>query len=107
MTRKMRQVTADFQKWEDEGASIEGSFQGTEEVTTEIGPMKVGLLLQEDGVPIRFVMGEGLQRDFAEIIPPMFVNITFKGKIQTSGGKSFNRFTVLVEDVKPPEAEAS
>lgn len=98
MARKMRQVTADFQRWENPGDKIEGTFHGTEEVPTEIGQMTVGNIITDDGVPVRFVMGEGLQRDFNQINVGDFVSVEFLERVKTTKGMNFNRFNVFVAD---------
>jgi hypothetical protein len=73
------------------GQSVEGIYQGQRQGKAGYAPL---LVIGETAISAK----KQLVDDFANIPVGALVRVTFKGKVNTTGGKTFNTFDVEVDE---------
>lgn len=86
--------TGDLLKWETEGQSLEGIWQGTHD--GQFGPL--GTVEQPDGARVRFPLHTALLDRMQRISEGAEVRIIYRGKAKSKAGREFKAFDVFVSD---------
>jgi hypothetical protein len=82
---------APIYKFTAPGQSVEGIYQGQRQGKAGYAPL---LIIGETAISAK----KQLLDDFASIPVGALVRVTFKGKVNTTGGKTFNTFDVEVDE---------
>lgn len=86
-------------KWSEGPRTIEGTYQGSTEVTGQFGKQKKHTLLTEDGKVLEFYAPSILQRKLEDprVKPGALIRIVFEDKtVKTKGGRMAKDFIVQV-----------
>ena len=97
---KVKELSADYKKWEKSGDTILGSYESSNSVVSKMGsqPYNQYLFNTDDGM-VKFALGRATDNASASLMEFGGVYcITFKGQEKIGSGRKINTFEILEID---------